>query len=471
MIRNPARAAGAWLVAGAVCLAAPAAQSAMLAPCAEPVLFPGADVNLVVIPYALGGPDDDYRLRPDIGALLGSDTAGKLASLIQLDTLYSLRYPAGMAVVHLIPSGDPCGPDDVLPDLTAQLEDGKGLVLLWGSFLEDAGQVYVQSYLQLFRKGRDDLVEIAVDLLGGTVALVGGPGQDALGFAPRILTETDLGRIGEAGDRARVIWSESAGGSVLGELPASPEAPYAYYVTDADPGTGRMRIRPHERFGGGDGWVEANPDWPLRDRMPELHFVDGAMGYLAARIIAEEQPEGPWRGQVVPAEGTAGGAWESRLQIAGERSQQAFARFREHALTDPASRDDPDLRVSAALSHVYSGMLDLVMLGGLAGGAVGEDATLAAAADAFGDASELLPYRAEARNLEGIARAGLAAEDPEELGRALREWREALSLDPGNDMAARNLAAVYRLLLETGSAQLGGLAAEDLKARLDVLQR
>jgi hypothetical protein len=460
-----ARAAPALALAGA--LAAPAAQAAMLAPCADPVLFPGADVNLVVIPYALGGPDEDYRLRPDLYALLESDTAGKLANLIQLDTLASLRYPAGMAVVHLIPSGEPCGPEDVLPDLTAQMEEGKGLVLLWGSFLEEEGQIYVQSYLQLFRKGRDDLAEVKVDLLGGQVSLAGGPSQHALGFAPRILTGDDLGRIGEAGDEARKIWSEPAGGSVVGELPATAEAPYAYYVTEVDPGTGRMRIRPHEYFGGGDGWVEARSDWPLRDRIPELHFVDGAMGYLATRIIAEERPEGAWRGQITPGDAAAED-WMRRLAVARERSRGAFARFREDS-SATVEADDLDLRVSAALSHLYSGMLDLVMFE--AGGPTGEKAALAAAVEAFGDASGLLPYRSDARNLEAVARAGLAGDDPEQLALAVQALREALSVDPANKIAARNLAALYRLLLDTGSAELAGLPADDVRARLAALER
>ncbi len=229
------RSLGAALLGAVAGLSAPTAHAAMLAPCAEPVLFPGADVNLVVIPYALGGPDENYKLRPDIDALARSEAAGKLANLIQLDTLYSLRYPVGMAVVHLIPSGEPCGPDDVLPNLEAQLGDGKGLILLWGNFLEEEGHVYVQSYLELFRKERSELVDLRVDLLGGEVELTGGPSQRALGFAPRILTEDDLARIGDAGDRARLIWSDPAGGHVVDELPASVEEPYAYYVTEIAP--------------------------------------------------------------------------------------------------------------------------------------------------------------------------------------------------------------------------------------------
>ncbi len=457
------------LLAGALLIAPRAAQAGMIAQCADPVLFPGADVNLIVFPYALGGPGDDYKLRPDLGALLQSDAAGKLTSLIQLDTLSSLRYPAGMAVVQLIPSGRPCGPEDVLPALSAQLDAGKGLVLLWGSFLEDDGQIYVQSYVQLFRKDRDGLATVAVDLLGASVSLVGGPGQDALGFAPRILTEADLARIVEAGDQARQIWSDRAGGNVIGELPATPETPYAYSVTQVDQGSGRMRIRPHEYSGGDGGWVEARADWPLRDRMPELDFVDGAMGYLAARIIAEERPEGPWGGRIV----TGGQAvdWTRRLATARERSRTAFARFREHASAGVETGHDIDLRLSAALSHLYAGMLDLVMLESVVRASDAEAALLATAAEAFGAASALLPYRSDARNLEAVARAGLAARDPEELVAALKAWREALSLDPADQVVARNLAAAYRLLLETGSTPLSGLAAEDVKARLAVLER
>lgn len=463
---RPLRAALLGAVAG---LSAPTAHAAIMAPCAEPVLFPGADINLIVIPYALGGPDENYKLRPDIDALARSDASGKLANLIQLDTLYSLRYPVGMAVVHLMPSGEPCGPDDVRQDLEAQLADGKGLILLWGNFLEEEGHVYVQSYLELFRKERGDLVEITVDVLGGEIQLTGGSSQRALGFAPRILTEDDLARIGEAGDRARLIWSDPVGGHVVDELPASVEAPYAYYVTEVAPASGRMRIRPHEMLGGGDGWVEASRDWPLREMLPELYFVDGIMGYLAARIIAEERPEGAWGGRIMPGDGAAE-PWMRRLADARERSQEAFARFRERA-AEGGAEGDLDQRASAALSLLYAGMLDLLALGDGLEGLESEAALLERAARAFAAASELLPYRSDALTLEGVARAGLAAIDPDQVARAIEAWRAALSLDPGDRIAAANLAAVYRLLIETGSAALGGIAPDEIRARLAVLER
>ncbi len=93
------------------------------------------------------------------------------------------------------------------------------------------------------------------------------------------------------------------------------------------------------------------------------------------------------------------------------------------------------------------------------------------AAETFGAASKLLPYRSDARTLEGVARAGLAATDPDEVVRAIEAWRVALSLDPGNRIAAADLARVYRLLIDTGSATLGGLTPDEIRARLAVLER
>ena len=437
----------------AVALAAAPAEGALIAPCAEPVLFPDADVNLVVMPFALGGPDEDYRLRPDLFALRENETAGKLASLIQVDTLYSLSYPAGMAVVHLVAEGEPCGPEDVLPDLSAQLEDGHGLVLLWGSFLEEDGQIYVQSYLELFRKNRDESVEIGVEMLAAEGRFAGQPGQTALGFAPRILTEQDLAEIAAAGEDARKVWSDPEGGSVVDVIPAVPEMPFAYYVTEIAPRPGRMRIAPHQLFGGTEGWIEAKTDWPLREKLPELDFVDAAMGYLAGRIIADERRHDDWK---------------ASFDAARERSKQGFARFREALAPEIEDGRNLDARISVALSHELGGLLDLLAEG--SGAAPEGEEGFSNASSAFASASELLPYQAQARNLEAIALAGLAQSEPRLAALAAQQWREALSLDPDNDHAARNLVTFYDLLLDADATELIGLDSSDVKARLSVLR-
>ena len=84
MTRHRARHAWAFLCLSsvallAICAKPPGAEAGVIAPCFEPIIFPGADVNLVLLPYALNSPE--IRLRPDSFALWESEGARALSSL------------------------------------------------------------------------------------------------------------------------------------------------------------------------------------------------------------------------------------------------------------------------------------------------------------------------------------------------------------------------------------------------------
>lgn len=419
--------------------------------CSAPFVFPGSDVNVVVLPYGMEAPDAAYRQQISLGQIMESRIAGKLSILIQLDTLFALSYPAGMAAVHLIPDGPRCTEERILPVIQSQIQDGKGLVLVWGQFLERGDELYVQSYVRFLRQGRTEELAVPLDD-AGDVRLAGAPAQQAVGFAPRLLTADDIAALDAAFERATRIYAEPGSDAVTGRLALEPERPFAYYVDAIDHESGRMHVRPHDFLGGPEGWIEARADpavWPLRQKLPELAFVNAVAGYLAARIIAEEQLEDHWAGD-----------WPSRLGQAVRTSQTRFDDYLGAVGADSETREAFDERAAAALALDLEGMLDL-----LAAPVDVDFDHVGRAASRFVSSGRLLPYQAETWNLRAMALAGMAERDETAPAQAVHAWSNAISLEPGNDRIAANLAAYYRHLLDTGTMP-NGLTAAELRARI-----
>ncbi|MBL29243.1 MAG: hypothetical protein CMM50_17065 [Rhodospirillaceae bacterium] len=421
--------------------------------CSNPFIFQGSDVNVVVIPYSLRGPDEEYRQRARYGDLFESRVAQKLSILIQQDTLFALSYPAGMGVVHIIPDSNDCTAENVLRRVEPQLLDGKGLVLLWGHFLEDENQIYVQSYARFLRKDRSESIRFLPEG-APELDLTGGPSQRAIGFAPRLLDEEDLAAVEKAFEEGSKIYADRRGDTVVGTLEFSLDRPIAYYVDDIDLDSGRMHVRPHEYLGGPEGWVAARADptiWPLGQKLPELTFVNAVAGYLAARIIEDERRDSHWAGP-----------WDRRLRTTVARSQAGFARYLSAVEEDRDKRDSFDERAAVALSYSLSGMLDL-----LAGRVADGDGTIAladAAVRKFEAARHFAPYQAETRNLLAMSLAGTALRDRDARARAVKTWSTALSLDPASDRIAGNLAQFYGYLIRT-DPEGSGLSERELRAR------
>lgn len=440
----------------AACLALPA-RAGMITHCMEPVIFPQSDVNLVILPYALDGPAHDLTLRPNTFATWANEAARALSTLIQLDALSSLRYPAGMAAVQLFTENDTCTVEDVRKRVEPQLEDGKGVVYLWGSFIERDGEMFVQSYVEFYRKNRSGSMRFEIPVLNRTLAFEGALPQAGLGFAPQILNADDIGGIKAAAQSARAI-SSAPGGPADRFLPDDPTKPFAFYVTDID-SSGWMRVRSLGGGSEGEGWIPARPAWPLRSRLPELEFVEAAMGFLAAELIKETRAEthwaGPWRQRHARARAVAGAAVERFLAASRPRGGEP----------------DIDSASSVALALVMRGALTL----GNPAIAESDDNTAAkelreAARDLSG-AAGLIPYQSETRNLSAIALAGLSEVEEGAADRAAREWRRAISLAPGDDAPSRNLAAFYRALSTAGKLGLVGVEQQELAARLQYLER
>jgi len=449
----------------------PRAKAGVVAPCERPIIFPGSDVNLVLLPYALNSPD--LRLRQDSFALWDSEGARALSSLIQFDTLYALRYPAALAVVQLFAEGgDDCSVERVKRDVEAMLAPGKGAVFLWGGLVERDGQIFVQSYVEFFRKDRPDLIAFDMPSPSGTARYLGGVPQRGIGLPPRILTRENMAEIREAATSARRLSAEPGGPPEIA-LPDTPDATFAFYVTAVrDDGWMRIRAAASERdfveqdAAGFEGWLPARPDWSLRGLLPDLDFVEAAIGFLVGQIVEEERPGDHWAGD-----------WVQRYDLARTRSAQAVARFVEATGAEPGAADI-DAATSVALAETMRAAMALngppvERVEARVPEAPTAETMLDSALKDLDQATRLVPYHPESRNLLAIALSARAAlsGDAEEAASAAAEWQRALSLAPNDRAIAGNLAVYYRAAQEAGRPDLLGLSPAEIDARLSFLGR
>jgi tetratricopeptide (TPR) repeat protein len=437
-VRRRERAIGIALAAllAAAGLGAGRAEAGMLSLCDEPAVFPGAALNVVVLPYKtdrLAGP----RL---------SGPAQNLGLLLQLNSLLTLgRYGSlGAVYLHAGETENDCPPEEQIeaqlldrrPGAGSTVKPGNALVLLWGRIYQEGTDIYLQSYLRFLRRGEVEGVERRLPG-GGTLRARTPAGQIA--FPPRRLTENDLHAIEEEFQSAARVYRSPNADSPSEPLPLGSRAPVAFGVDRVQDGWLQVS---GETIGTGR-WLKARIDlreWPLRQKMPELDFLDAVAGYLQYRIQAGVQAR---------AATTATGLG---------RASDAIPRWVEESLDryrEGARGGDP---VTEAMGRTLLGNLQL-----LAGHPE-------AAEPLYRRAAELLPESADVRNLEIVARLARLSDDlPRQAGAQVAAWLDALALEPANLDVLENLAATYELGLRQPA--LDPAAKKALADRLDAVKK
>jgi hypothetical protein len=396
--------------------------------CSEPFVFSSAGVNAVVLPYTYSGQAD----RP-------LDSAGRdLSSLIYLNTLFSILKFESVGAVQLVArdaaDSKECTDSIVLdkllgkrPGATAKMLPGNGLVMLWGRIYEEEGNIYVQSYVRFLRRDAEEDVPFQT----GKERFNAGLASQVLTFAPRKLSVEDLNHIElefkyseglrdkpDAQEPSRPIRSEEIDGH---------ELPFAYHIVEVQGEW--MRVEPFVPFTRG-GWVRAGfgtDRWPLRDKMPEMSFVEGLVGYLTYRRGEASDPS-----HIAPS---------IQRKIA-----ESFQRY------ESASEADSSPLPKAVERQI------LGILKSLRGETSPGDA--AAASALFKEAYGLIPESAEARNIMACAELwtgwisatgnGLSESNIEKIS---QDFVGAIALDPRNDRVLGNLQSFYDLALRLHSPQ------------------
>jgi hypothetical protein len=405
------------IVATMPCLAEAGAQNI---PCRRPFIFQGAAVNVVVLPY---------ESAPGLPAAGG--IGERLAGLMQLEVLRSIAKFGSVGAVQMVGSPADCDPELVIgkllgrvPGAATTLRQGHGLVVVWGRFYNESGNVFVQTFCRLIRAGADETFE----LVAGGRPFSAQISAQAFACAPRKVTVPDLRNFEEQFLRSTIVREtpqESASGTRM------PSQPQPYWISDTQGDW--MKIASQ---GGLQGWIRlsgARDAWSLARWLPELTYIEGMAGYLRSRIAAQQRSD-------VRAE------WM-------ENAARALAEYEKSIDTQPAG--DPGSR--SAWRTALAGAVQLQLRGILATlkpQASADDR--ANALNLFERAATMIPHDGNARNLVAVMRLSqaLGSSNPgPSLKEAADDLLRALGADPGNPRLLANLQGAYEALLaQSGTA-------------------
>jgi hypothetical protein len=261
-------------------------------------------------------------------------------------------------------------------------------------------------------------------------ALTGSLSTQAFACAPRRIAINDIDDVLRQFANARLLHERPDAGSPVVPIPQGG-GPYAYAVTAVQGDW--VQLQPMESRPGGNralnrGWMLARAteaQWSLRRRMPELFFVEGVAGYLAARV----QPDAP-----------QAATWLANADAGINRYLEAWG---ANAVLGPdaAAGGTP---LAVAVPRQLRAFVSILRTRG-------SDAALADALAQFERAASLVPYSSDARNLVTMTRMArvyrqspAAAEQPRQF---IGELRALLGIDPDNDALLRNLGTAYDLVL------------------------
>ena len=258
-------------------LLAASAYAGGAAPCKEPFIFNEARVNVVVLPYT-------YTVLSKSSFI---QTGQELSLLVQMNTLSAiLKYESVGAIdlIQYVPNDPNCAPEKVWSQLTRMAASrGNGLVLVWGRIFEDGDQIYEQTFVRMAR-GKQPPATWQFTLGGNTFS--GHLSASGTAFPAQTFSMQDLARIAELGSKYSILRdapNETAPGQPLARCLGcrSPDLTMSYVVLDQQGEWTKVRTT----FGD-TGWLKLDTGFgssPLAEKMPELHFIDGAVGFLGVQ--------------------------------------------------------------------------------------------------------------------------------------------------------------------------------------------
>ena len=405
-------------------------------PCRRPFVFQAAAVNVVVLPY---------QSAPGLTA--AGDLGEHLAGLLQLEVLRAIAKFGSVGAVQMVGSEADCDPELVVakllgrtPGAAATVRKGNGLVVVWGRFYREGGNVFVQTFCRFLRSGVSETLEITA--AGRPFA--GQISGQAFACAPRKVTVADLANFEQQFRRSTIVRQtpqETAGGSPMSQ------GPLPYWISDTQGDW--MKIASQDGPVGVDSSERLGTDsWSLVRWLPELTYIEGMVGYLRTRIAAQQA--GVVRTEWIESSARALSDYDSAAQVpAGDGGPPA-----------PGWRTG----LSAAVQLQLRGIMTATRPR-----AGAEDYT--AALQLFERAAALLPQDGSARNLAAMMQLSIALSSRQPGSSpmlAADSLLQALSADPGNTLLLANLENAYEVLL---APQAGGAAALTDDERRAVTER
>lgn len=434
--------------------------------CHEPTVFRGSAVNVIILPYTYTG-----EIIGKISDKQFSKTGEKLSALIQLDSLLSMVKYNSIGVIYLSPgigSLEECQPERVLEKILwrkdrrdQQILPGNGVAMLWGRIYEEGDDIYTQSYMLFLRRDTPERFRISLSPYEGlSLGFAGELPSQSFAFAPRRITINDLQDIEREFQRSillRPTPDESAAAAPIGQFPQfnlnieprSPETDhFAYYVTETKGDWMHIVFKPSEMGSGpraSSGWVKARIDpiaMPLRQKLPELDFLDAVVGYLQYQIAHETVSKEEYRRSIV--------GWVKK----------ALDRYQKNSGAEQAA-------LPTAVGKILQGTLEIVE-----SDPKFRATTMDIVRNLYAQASSLIPYSVDAKNLELLTRITLWHEakspktDPKPI---LADLLEAVTLDPRNQDVLANLEN-FLVLLKSYDVSSTSLKPEELERQINAVR-
>ena len=416
--------------------------------CRDPSVFEGADVNIVVLPYVSTG--DPNPVLNELGQ--------RLALLIKLDAFaHVLDYGSlGATQMEVPPGADvrTCIPQVVIPKLlgrvpgaSALTPKGKGLIIVWGVLYEEDDDIIVQSYVRFVRRGTSESIGFQVSQYQFSAQ----PSSQVVAFTPRALKKSLLAQIEASYQRADVVHKEPRDDSEGEPLPR-PVAKCIACAGELTPGYEVIEQKGewiHVRWMSlgsqrqSDGWIHAAGSFAgesLGRVLPELHFIQGCVGYLMQRIAVARQ---------------------SRLSKA--LAAEAIGELQQYLVASGTSD-----KTTSAVALELSGIIQLLQSGeGV------ED--LSVAQKSFDAALTLVPYDPDAATLASLTQIRVQWRTRNTVPTPLLiadRLTNAAALAVNTKAAVENLRNYLQLLLSAPpSVQYEGLPREAIRQRLEVVSK
>ena len=415
--------------------------------CRDPSVFQGADVNIVVLPYVSTG--NPSPVLNELGQ--------RLALLIKLDAFaHVLDYGSlGATQMEVTPGADvdTCIPQVVIPKLLGQVPGasiltpkGKGLIIVWGVLYEEGDDIILQSYVRFVRQDTSESIGFQV----AQYQFSAQPSSQVVAFTPRALKKSLLAQVEASYRRADLVYKEPRDDSEGQPLP-HPVAKCIACAGELTPGYEviekkgewihvRWMIPGSERQS--DGWIHAAASFAgesLDSVLPELHFIQGCVGYLMQRIAEARQ---------------------SRLSKA--LAAEAIGELRQYQVASESSD-----KTTSAVALELSGIIQLLQNG--------EDEDLITAQKSFDAALTLVPYDPDAATLASLTQVRVLWRTKNSIPSPLPiadRLTNAAALSLNTKAAVENLRNYLQLLLSAPpSVEYEKMPREAIRERLEVLAK
>jgi hypothetical protein len=387
--------------------AAPSARAGGVGMCSEPFAFSKAEVNVIVLPYFAAGAAP--RSRDGLGS--------RLALRGKLETLYRARAYDHWGVVLLTGTKQECEPERVAAQLLQRkmIPPGGRMIIVWGNLFVRQDEVYEQTFARAYRQSlpNEQTPRPDVELTIGGQSFQGRSGAESFAFPPEQLSLGFIDQISRNFEQAVYLYSAPSLTAPktqirLDEFIKCDDCRGSLAFTVMRQVGNWLQVE-MQSMGRRTGYLAARQSEgsTLGERMPEIGFLRGLMGFLRT---VRARP---------------GAATPNAMRVASD----AFAGYvrREEAAQEPDALAAA-LQLGAILDYKRSGT----------------DAPAP-----FDSAYRLAPYSSDARTLAamfGLRRVWSQAGPSLRPRDAANDFLAAAALDPDNALVLGNLQSFYELI-------------------------